>query len=258
MIFNRPLRRLRAPLAAAAALVALAAPALPQVSPAQRAEFETIIRDYLLKHPEVLREALIELQRREKAEEAAARDKVVGDPASPLYVSDNHAVVGNPKGKVTIVEFFDYNCGYCKRALDDLNKLIKTDPEVRVVLKDFPVLGPGSVEAAKVAQAVKRQLKGDKFFDFHQKLLLMRGQIGKGQALAAARDVGVDMDRLAKDLDSPQIVAGIEETIRLGDALSITGTPAYVVGKEVVVGAVGFDRLKTHVANVHKCGVAVC
>ena len=245
-----------AALALGAALFAL--PAQAQTAPAQRKEIEQIIRDYLLKNPEVLREALIELQRREKAEEEASRAKITGDPQSPLFVSDNHAIVGNPKGKITIVEFFDYNCGYCKRALDDLVRLMKGEPELKVVLKDFPVLGPGSVEAAKIAQAVKRQLKGDRFFDYHAKLLGVRGQVGKAQALAAAKELGVDMDRLAKDAESDAVREGIEETMRIGDSLGISGTPAYVVGKEVVVGAVGFDKLKTRVANVGKCGEATC
>lgn len=244
--------------AAALGAILLAAPALAQTSPAQRKEFEQIIHDYLLKNPEVVKEALIELQRREKAEEEAARTKITGDPSSPLFASDNHAVVGNPKGKITVVEFFDYNCGYCKRALDDLTRLMKTEPELRVILKDFPVLGDGSVEAAKVAQAAKRQLKGDKFFEFHVRLLGQRGQIGKAQALAVAKELGLDMDRLAKDAESAAVQGGIEETLRLGDSLGISGTPAYVVGKEVVVGAVGFDRLKTRVANVGKCGAATC
>ncbi len=245
-----------AALALGAALFAL--PVQAQMAPAQRKEIETIVRDYLLKNPEVLREALIELQRREKAEEEASRAKITSDPQSPLFASENHAVVGNPKGKITVVEFFDYNCGYCKRALDDLVRLIKVEPELKVILKDFPVLGPGSVEAAKIAQAAKRQLKGDRFFEFHAKLLGVRGQVGKAQALAAARELGVDMDRLAKDAESDAVREGIEETMRIGDSLGISGTPAYVVGKEVVVGAVGFDKLKTRVANVGKCGEATC
>jgi protein-disulfide isomerase len=236
----------RAALAALALVVA--APARAEMPAAQRAEFESVIKDYLMKNPEILRDALIELQRREKANEAAARKKVLEDESSPLYTSAFHAVVGNPKGKTTIIEFFDYNCGYCKRALDDLVKLMKSDPEVRVVLKDFPVLGPKSVEAALVAQGVKKQLKGEKFFDFHQKLLLAKGQIGKAQALAVAKDAGVNMDQLAKDMESAEARAAIEETMQIGDQLGISGTPAYVVNKDVVVGAVGFDELKARAA----------
>ena len=112
-------------------------------------------------------------------------------------------MVGNPKGKITLVEFFDYNCGYCKRALCDLVTLMKAEPELRVVLKDFPVLGPNSVEAALVASAARKQISGDKFFEFHQKLLMGHGPTGREQALAVAKEMGLDMDKLQKDSKDP-------------------------------------------------------
>jgi protein-disulfide isomerase len=127
-----------------------------------------------------------------------------------------------------------------------------------VVLKDFPVLGPGSVEAAKVASAARNQLPGDKFWAFHAKLLATRGPIGEAQALAVARDLGLDMDRLAKDMQSPEIEAGLQEITQMAESLQINGTPAFIVGQEVVVGAVGYDALKQKLDSVHKCGRSVC
>ena len=251
---------------ASAALLLLLGLAPLQVAPASAAEFSSaqktelggIIKDYLIKNPEVLRDALAELDKRQKAEEVAARQKVVSDQAGKLFSSNYQVVVGNPKGNVTLVEFFDYNCGYCKKALDDLSKLMKADPNLRVVLKDFPVLGPGSVEAAQVAGAVRAQFKGDKFFEFHQKLLQARGQVGKAQAMAVAKELGADMDRLAKDMDSADVRTGIEEVMQVADQLNLTGTPSFVIGQDVVVGAVGYDEMKSKVDMVRKCGKVVC
>src|SRR3984893_1586268 len=137
----------------------------------QKAEIEAIIKDYLLQKPEILREAIGVLEAREKAADAKAREKVVSDPSGALFSGANQAVIGNLEGKITLIEFFDYNCGYCKRALSDLARLMKDNPELRVVLRDFPILSPGSVEAAKIANAFLRQFQGEKFWEFHQKLL---------------------------------------------------------------------------------------
>ena len=149
-------------------LGAAAAPAQP-ISGAQRGEIERIIRDYLLKNPEVLQEAISELEKRQAKAEAEKHKAAVKDNAEALFNSPRHVVVGNPKGDVTFVEFFDYNCGYCKRALEDMMVLMKADPNLKVVLKEFPVLGPGSQEAARVGVAVRMQDKtGKKYLEFHQ------------------------------------------------------------------------------------------
>jgi thiol-disulfide isomerase/thioredoxin len=155
----------------------------------------------------------------------------------------NQAVIGNPNGKITLVEFFDYNCGYCKRALTDLARLMKHNPDLRVVLRDFPILSPGSVDAARVANAFLRQFQGEKFWEFHQKLLGSHGRVGKAEALADAKFLGADMDKLANDAAAPGITAGIEESDKLAKSLQVTGTPSYVIGDDVVVGAGGLRRI---------------
>jgi protein-disulfide isomerase len=227
-------------------------------SAGQKAEIEAIIKDYLLEKPEVLREAIGVLDTREKAAEAKAREKAVSDPSSTLFSPVNQAVIGDPRGKITLIEFFDYNCGYCKRALSDLARLMKDNPDLRVVLRDFPILSPGSVEAAKIANAFLRQFQGEKFWEFHQKLLGARGPVGKEEALGVAKDLGADMDKLANDAAAPSIIAGIEESGKLAKSLLVTGTPTYVIGEDVVVGAVGYDALEAKVANMKKCGKAIC
>ena len=135
---------------------------------------------------------------------------------------------------------------------------MKDDPNLKLVLKDYPVLGPGSVEAAKVASAARNQLPGDKFWAFHSKLLATHGPIGKTEALAVARELGLDMDKLAKDMEISQHQASLTEVMQLADALKIDGTPTFVVGQDVVVGAVGYDQLKDKVNSMHKCGHATC
>ena len=235
-----------------------AVPANAEFSAAQKGEVEKIIKDYLLSHPDVLRDALAEMERRQKLDEVVAREKAVTDQSAIILNSEYQVVLGNPNGKITLVEFFDYNCGYCKRAMDDMAKMMKADPDLRIVLKDFPVLGPGSVEAAQVASAVRNQFKGEKFWDYHQKLLGTRGQIGKAQAMNVARDLGADMGRLEKDLSAPAIKAGIDEVMRVADSLNLTGTPSYVLGTDVIVGAVGYQELQGKLDNMKKCGKSVC
>ena len=248
--------------AAAGALVlglALAAPAhASQFTPEQRGEIEAIVKDYIIRNPEIIREALIALDRLSKQEEDRLRAQAVAELAPQLFRSEHQVVVGNPDGKIQLVEFYDYNCGYCRRAAVDLERLIKSNPDLRVVLKEFPVLGQQSREAAIVSAAAGRQMSASQFWDFHHRLMKGSGRIGQAQALAAARASGADMARLTRDIEDRTIVAGLEEVRALADALSLTGTPSYVVGDEVVVGAVGFERLQSRVENLRKCGKTEC
>jgi protein-disulfide isomerase len=242
----------------AAFLLAAIVPA-QAISPQDRPAIEQIIREYLLSNPEVLRDAMMELQRREAEAESKQRSAAVKEHEKLIYESPRGVVVGNRSGDVTIVEFFDYNCGYCKRALDDMMLLMKDDPKLKFVLKEFPVLGEGSVQAAQISIAVRMQDKdGSKYLPFHQKLLATRGQIDGAKARAVAKEVGIDMAQLDRDLKSDEIRATLVESHQLADALGINGTPSYVIGGEVVPGAVGAKNLRTHVESVRKCGKAAC
>src|ERR1700680_4637591 len=180
----------------------------------QRGDIETIVKNYLISHPEVLEEAMAELNKRQAAAEAEKHEAGVSSNADTIFNSPRGVVLGNKDGDVTFVEFFDYNCGYCKRAMADMLELMKNDPKLKVVLKEFPVLSEGSVEAAKVAVAVRMQdPSGKKYLDFHQKLLGGRGVADKARAMAAAKDAGLDTARIEKDLTSPEVKSTIDENL---------------------------------------------
>lgn len=200
-----------------------------------------------------------ELAHKRQANAAAEKHQAaVAANSDAIFNSPRSVTLGNKGGDVTFVEFFDYNCGYCKRAMADMLELMKDDPKLKVVLKEFPVLGPGSVEAAQVAIAVRMQdSSGKKYLDFHQKLMGGRGQADKARALAAAKDAGLDMARLDKDMQSPEVRSTIEENFKLAEAMGMNGTPSYVIGKQVVVGAVGLDALRQKVA-LARCGKEQC
>ena len=248
----------------APALLVLALCGAPQAASAQsfsdgqRGDIEVIVRNYLLAHPEVLEEAMAELSKRQAAAEAEKHEASVATNAEKIFNSPRGVVLGNKDGDVTFVEFFDYNCGYCKRAMADMLDLMKTDPKLRVVLKEFPVLSQGSVEAAQVAVAVRMQDPGGKkYLDFHQKLLGGRGPADKLRAIAAAKEAGLDIGRIEKDLASPEVKATIEENFKLAEAMGMNGTPSYVIGKQVVIGAVGLDGLREKI-GLARCGKATC
>jgi protein-disulfide isomerase len=228
------------------------------ISADQRTEIEKIVREYLIAHPEVLQEAIAALEKQQAAAEAVKHQTAIKDNAQTLFNSKRHVEVGNLQGDVTFVEFFDYNCGYCKRALSDMLDLMKHDPKLKVVLKEFPVLGPGSVDAARVAVAVRMQDKsGKKYLEFHQKLLTGRGQADKARAMAVAKEVGLDMARLERDMGGPEVRESLEESFKLAEKLGLNGTPSYVIGDNVIVGAVGLQALKEKI-NTARCGQVSC
>jgi len=246
-------------LALAAAVVSSApAVAAGELTNEQKDQFGKFIHEYLVSHPEIIKDAAEELDRREKAAETADRQKTMSSEGAKLFHSPNQAVVGNPDGDVTLVEFFDYNCGYCKQSLANVTKLIENDPKLRVVLKDFAILGPESVEVAEVATAARQQLKGQKFWEFHKKLLGVRGHVGKAQALAVAKELGADMDQLEKDIRNPTTHAALAEVEGLAEKLRFSGTPSWVIGQDAYVGGLSYPDMKAKIDNVRKCGKAEC
>jgi protein-disulfide isomerase len=245
-------------LALAAAILSAPASRAAELTNEQKDQLGKFIHQYIVSHPEIIKEAAEELDRRDKAAESADREKTMAGEAAKLFRSPNQAVVGNPDGDVTLIEFFDYNCGYCKQSLATVTKLIEGDPKLRVVLKDFAILGPDSVETAEVAIAARQQLKGPKFWEFHKRLLGVRGHVGKAQAVAVAKELGADVDQLEKDIKSPATRAALAETEELAEKLHFSGTPSWVVGQDAYVGGLPFPEMKAKIDNVRKCGKAAC
>lgn len=257
-MLRTPIRTLLAGAIVALPLFSGAAHAL---SSSDKDEVKATIREYLLENPEVIKEAIDALEKKQAEEADLAASKAIEDKKDKLFDSKHQVVLGKKDGDVTVVEFFDYNCGYCRKALDDVNTLLKTDGSVRFVLKEFPILSRGSMEAAQVAVAVRMQAP-EKYLDFHNKLFSAREENGKpadrAQALAVAKDLGLDMKRLDTDLQGPEVRTALEESYELAQALNINGTPAFVVGDEVLHGAVGLDQIKAKVQAMRSCGKATC
>jgi protein-disulfide isomerase len=224
-------------------------------SPSQKQAIETIVHDYLIKNPDVLRDSFLALQKQEQARLQVSQKKAVEDYAKLLTNSDKQGVIGNRSGDVTLVMFFDYNCGFCRGADHDLQRLIKEDKNLRMVLKEFPVLGTGSVEAAMVSAQL---IKDPKYADFHHALIGSKGEVGKTQALEVAKSLGLDAVKLEKGMASDETRAIVQESYKLADALSINGTPAYVIGFDVFPGAQSYETLKGAIGNMRKCGKAEC
>jgi protein-disulfide isomerase len=242
-------------IAVTSALVVLGAGAAQAQQSTQ--DIEKIVRDYILKNPEIIEQAIIELRKRQEQAENKSRTDAIANNKKLLFESPRGVVIGNPKGNVTLVEFFDYNCGYCKRALEDVSTLIKNDPNLKVVLKELPILSPGSVEAARVAVAVRMQ-DASKYFAFHRALLAGRGEANMARALAAAQAAGLDVERIKKDINNPEVDATLAESEQLAKSLAIGGTPSYVLGDQLIPGALPHDRLALVIAQVRKCGKVDC
>lgn len=210
-------------------------------SPDQRREIEAIIKDYLTKNPELMLDVLqaaedkVKSQSHEKAAAALVerRHEVLDDPASP--------VAGNPHGDVSLVEFFDYQCPYCKQVEPSLDALLTQDRQLRLVYKEFPVLGPVSTTAARAALAARQQ---GQYAALHRALMALKGHITDALVLQTASGAGLDVERLKRDMAAPEIDRTLKANLDLADALDIHGTPGFVIGDEIIPGAVSLDALK--------------
>lgn len=221
----------------------------PALSDAQKTAVEKVVHDYLVANPDVLVEAMSALRDRQQKAENEDRVKALKTNHAALYNDPAAPVAGNPKGDVTMVEFFDYACPYCKSVEEDLKKLLESDGKVRLVLKEFPVLGPNSMTAAKAALASRAQ---GKYVAFHDALMTTRGQFNEETVLRIARSVGIDTDRLKADMGSPEIEAALKANRAVAESLAIRGTPAFIVGDEVFPGAMDLAAFKQVVAAARK------
>lgn len=220
----------------------------------QRQDIEAIVREYLVNHPEILREMSAALQEKETAEREKRNVEIVISNSAELFRSGHDYVYGNPDGNIGVIEFFDYNCGWCKRALSEVQKLADADRNVRVVMKEFPIFGEDSQFAAKAAMASRVQ---GKYWDFHVALMKQR-RVTKASTLEAAKKVGLDLDQLRKDMEKPEIAETIAKTAQIASQLDIQGTPAFIVDTHVNVGYAPATDLERMIADARKRGCQTC
>lgn len=228
-----------------------------RIDASDREAIGAIVHEYLVENPDVMRDVFAALEQSERESQQAQREQVLADAHDFLF-QGNDVIFGNPDGDVTIVEFFDYNCGFCARALEDVEQMIEADPDLRIVLKDFPVLGEASVEASQIGVAAMSQFDNETLAEFHTRLMRVRGRANGQRALDIALDLGADAERLRRDAESEAVIDILRENYTIASDLGVSGTPAWVIGDEVISGAVGVERLGTAVANMRACGSVEC
>ena len=226
-------------------------------TPAQRKELESLIKDILVNNPEIMLEVQNALEAKMDKIQAERMAVAIKEHAGELYRPVSSPIVGNTHGDVPVIEFFDYNCGYCKKALSEVAHLVDTDKNVRLILKEFPILAKGSEEASRVALAAKMQ---GKYWEFHRTMLANPGQANEASALRVAEKIGLDMTRVRKDMASPEVRKEIEDTRQLATKMGIQGTPHFIIGDRIIAGAPEnlTELLGKHVSDVRKEGCKVC
>jgi protein-disulfide isomerase len=222
-----------------------------EFSDAQKSEMGSIIREYLLENPEVLRDALIALQQREDAKQAKSQKDQLKQNADAIFRYPGDFTIGNPDASVTLVEFFDYNCGYCKKSLPTILELLETDKDLKIVFKEFPILSPGSVMAAKAAIAARQQ---NKYWELHQAFMGFAGSKDEAAVLAIAEKTGLDMEKLKKDMEGPEVAEILSANSKLARAIGVEGTPGFIVDETLIPGAVGVDALTAMIADIRANG----
>jgi len=234
--------------AALAALVGLCGPALAADDPPNLTteQIEQIVHAYLVKNPEVVVEALQAYERKMADAQTRSADQAMSDMAAQIYGDPETPETGNPEGDVVIVEFFDYRCGYCRHSAPDIFALLREDPNVRFIYKEFPILGPGSVVAARAALAAREQ---GLYQPFHEALMTADIDFSEASVMALAEQIGLDTEQLKVDMEDPKIRSHIEATYELAEALGIRGTPAFIIGGELIPGALDRAELDKLVAE---------
>jgi len=226
----------------------LSSPALSQET-LDKAGIEKIVREYLLTNPEILLEVQNALEAKQQQELAASQKEIITAQKEQIFSAPYHIEIGNPNAEITIVEFFDYNCGFCQRALTDMEIMLQSNNNIKFVMKEFPVLGEGSIEASRVSMAFSK-LMPEKHAEFHTELLGLPGHKDANSAMDIAVKMGANKDAVLAEMENPKIIETIQATYGLANGLGITGTPSYIVGTEVVFGAVGHDQLDAKIKGL--------
>lgn len=230
------------------AMLALASTAHAEMTEKQ---VEAIVKRVIQEQPDLIVKSLQAMQAKAAAEQEANAAKAIKDNHKSLTQNKLAPTAGNPKGDVTIVEFFDYHCGYCKRMLPVVQEIIKADKNVKVVFQEYPILSPDSVTAAKAALAVNK-INPKKYMDYHAKLMSNQGRFSEATLIKFAEDVGVDGAKVKEVMNSKEIAKYLDEVKALGEKVGVRGTPAMVIGEEFYPGALGADEVKAAIAKARK------
>ena len=230
--------------------------ASPDVAAIDPAVLNPMIESYLLSDPKILQRMSVALDTTLQAEQVEQSTTAIASMQQAIFNDPGQVVLGNPEGDVTLVEFFDYNCGYCRAAVPDMATLLAEDPNLRIVLKEFPILSNESIDAARVAVLVGKA--GVDYWSFHEALFTSRSQVDKQVALSAAADLGLAPVALELDMGSEAVSQTIQTSYEIARALNITGTPTYIIGNEIIPGAIGLDELRSRIANMRECGKTQC
>ena len=217
-----------------------------KTQPLKQEDVQQIVRNYLLQNPELLQEVQVALEAQQQQELVIKQSETIAQNSELIYSSPYQIEIGDPQAKVTVVEFFDYNCGFCQRALADMEQLIDSNSDVRFILKEFPVLGQGSIEASRVSMAFSKVMP-EQYAQFHIELLRMEGLKDGQRAMELALRMGADEQALLVEMENPGVIEAIQSTYEIANELGITGTPSYIIGNEVIFGAVGHEQLETHI-----------
>ena len=221
-----------------------------------QATLNPMIESYLLANPSILQRVSEALRAEVRAAETAEARAALATMQSQLYEDPDNVILGNPQGDVTLVELFDYNCTYCRSAMPDMATLLAEDLNLKVILKEFPILSKGSEEAARVGVLVRRA--GVDYWTYHEQLFTGRGQVTMDAALQAAQDLGLNPITLQLEMETPSVSAVIDRNHELARALNVTGTPTYIIGEEIIPGAIGLEQLRVRIANMRACGKTLC
>ncbi|NGP17694.1 DsbA family protein [Devosia aurantiaca] len=235
---------------------AAAEPAPVATAEIDPAVINPMIESYLLSDPKLLQRMSDALETTMRSEAAETTRAAMAEYRTAIFESPTDVVLGNPEGDVTLVEFFDYNCGYCRSALPDMAALLAEDPNLKVVLKEFPILSNESIDAARVAVLVGQE--DVDYWQFHEALFSSRGKVDKETALTAAADLGLSQIDLELRMGEPSVAQSIQKSYEIAQALGITGTPTYIIGDEIIPGAIGADELRSRIADMRECGKSQC
>lgn len=227
-----------------------AAPAQPEIGQLDDAAFGARVRSYLMENPEVIFEAAAVMEQRQQDLQSANDGALIQEHSSALFEDQNSWIGGNPEGDVTIVEFMDYRCGYCRRAFPEVEELIASDGNIRIIIKEFPILGEESTVAARFAIAAKQQLGDEAYKAIHDAMMTYKGDMAIPALTRLTEALELDADAIVAHMDDDAVTKVIDDNRALGQALQISGTPSFIMDDQILRGYVPLESMKDIVEDI--------